>query len=98
MRKIHFVCWSCGHEHDFHGVIGRTAVCPECEEDAHACRNCVFYDQGSAHECREPVAERVKDKERANFCEHFKPGNPETAGRADVDDAKAKLEALFKNL
>ncbi len=98
MRKIHFVCWSCGHEHDFHDVIGRLAVCPSCEEDAHTCRNCVFYDTSSAHDCREPVAERIKDKERGNFCEHFKPGTPETEDRSDVDDARAKLEALFKNL
>ena len=26
-----------------------------------------------AKHCREPIAEEVKDKERANFCDYFKP-------------------------
>jgi hypothetical protein len=50
-----------------------------------------------AKHCREPIAEEVKDKERANFCDYFKPR--EDAYSAKSTDAaaaaQAELEALF---
>lgn len=49
------------------------------------------------HECREPTAEWVADKERGNFCGYFEPFGGERTDAADeVAFAKAKLEALFK--
>ena len=53
--------------------------------------------------CRETEAEPVADKERRNFCEFFEgnpapfaggPGAPATRTRAD--EARARLDALFK--
>jgi hypothetical protein len=57
---------------------------------------CRFYDTRVAKACREPMAEEVKDKERANFCDWFQP-RPD-AYRPPEDRslaAKADLEALF---
>ena len=34
---------------------------------------CVDYDTRVAKHCREPTADEVSDKTRANFCDHFKP-------------------------
>ena len=48
------------------------------------------------------MAELVADKERANFCEYFKPGAAALAGsalrfaRSPGASERAKLEELFK--
>lgn len=34
--------------------------------------HCEFYDPASHWECRESIPERVKDKDRANFCDYFR--------------------------
>jgi hypothetical protein len=57
---------------------------------------CKFYDPGSYNECREVSAERVVDKERANFCDFFilKGSKENPVGREAI--AKQALEDLFK--
>ncbi len=76
---------------------GRRDDCSKCHADVHVCRNCKFYDRAAYNECREPSADRVIEKDRANFCDFYQPGNP--SGPSE-DDAQAKLraaaEALFK--
>lgn len=58
---------------------------------------CEFYDTSVAKSCREPVAEEVTDKERANFCDYFRgqPGVHAAGAASEADAAKAKLEAMF---
>jgi hypothetical protein len=56
---------------------------------------CVFYAPGAYNDCREPQADRVTEKERSNFCDWFEPGSGVPASAAK-DDARVKLEALFK--
>ena len=58
---------------------------------------CVDYDIRVAKHCREPTAEEVHEKMRANFCDFFKPRAaayvpPNTA---EVDRARSELEKLF---
>jgi hypothetical protein len=69
--------------------------CMRCGADLRACVHCVFYAPGSYNDCKESQAERITDKERANPCDYFRPGD-----RAAVADprekAKASLDALFK--
>ncbi len=90
-------CWSCGHSLGDIGKIGFRDECPRCASPLHCCRNCKFYDPGYHNQCREPMAERVVDKERANFCEFFAPA-PDGQHRAKVEkaDVREKLEKLFK--
>jgi hypothetical protein len=64
----------------------------------HACKLCEFYDVSKAKHCREPIAEEVSDKQRANFCDYFKPkeGVYSTKGQSEAEKAKAQLDSLFK--
>lgn len=91
------LCFSCQKEMTFADAkISLREECPHCGADAHVCKNCQFYDPKAYNECREPSADRVKEKERANFCDYFVLNQD---GKAQVDKAaalKAAAEALFK--
>jgi hypothetical protein len=58
---------------------------------------CVYFDPAVPRQCREDGAEEVREKDRLNFCDWFKPS--ETAfdpdRKAEEDGARAALEALF---
>jgi hypothetical protein len=88
-------CFSCGKSWPVIGTVGRRDDCSNCNADLHVCKNCAFYDKNAYNECREPSADVVLDKERANFCDFFQPGSG-----TKVVDKKAELlaaaEALFK--
>jgi len=97
-------CWRCGeHLPETSGsatvgsVIGRLDQCPACSNYLHVCRMCQFYDPQVAEACREDDAEEVKDKQKANFCDYFKPssGAFDAQGAAAADKAKSELDALF---
>lgn len=91
-------CQSCKKELSIGREIGRRDECPHCHADLHSCLNCGFYDPSAPKQCREPVAELVRDKARANFCDHFRfkdwPGAP-TDTTAAGRDRKA-LDDLFR--
>lgn len=91
------ICHACGVKNETGERVGRRDVCRQCDADLHVCLNCEFYDPTAYNECREPQAERVLEKDRANFCDYFTPAGMETA-KTDrpKDDAKKKLEELFK--
>ncbi|NTV13299.1 MAG: hypothetical protein HGA96_05125 [Desulfobulbaceae bacterium] len=81
------------------GKIGFRDECPRCGGDLHICRNCLFYEQQAARQCREPaIPETVRDKERRNLCEYFQPAAPGAVEQGESASAAArrKLEALFK--
>ncbi len=90
-------CWKCGAKlTDLPLPLARRAECPACHAELHVCRMCRHYDTSKAKQCREPMAEEVKDKVRANFCEWFQPGSraytPETAAPVG---ARSALDRLF---
>jgi hypothetical protein len=89
-------CSFCGRQIDLHGRVARGDTCPHCGRDLHCCMQCRFYDPGSYNECREVSAERVVDKERANFCDYFVMRGK--TGKRSGKEALAKqaLEQLFK--
>lgn len=91
------VCWKCGASlEDMSLPLRRLDECRACGAELHACRLCEFFDPAVAKSCREPVAEEVKDKTRANFCDYFRPRAGAYAGVADgAADARAQLESLF---
>jgi predicted RNA-binding Zn-ribbon protein involved in translation (DUF1610 family) len=89
-------CWSCG-QRLVASDYGREDRCPACGKATHACRNCRFYAPGRANDCFEPIAERVVDKERPNFCDLFEPSSKAGGAAAQpADDLRAAAEALFK--
>ena len=91
-------CWKCGHTlEDMSTPLRRRDECPACGTDLHVCRMCEFYDTSVAKSCREPVAEEVTDKERANFCDYFRgrAGVQAAGGVAEAEAARVELDALF---
>ena len=91
-------CWKCGVSlADYSLPLRRLEECRACHAELHVCRMCEFYDTGKAKHCREPIADEVKDKTHANFCDHFKPKTgayvpPDTAA---IDKSRAALDDLF---
>ena len=68
-EQLSFCCWKCGEwVAEVPLPLSRSETCPHCRADFHVCRQCIFYDTSKANACREPVAEPVTDKTRANFC------------------------------
>jgi len=92
-------CWKCGETLDEVPLpLSRTAQCKSCHADLHVCRMCRFYDTSVSNSCTEPLAEKVTDKKRRNFCGYLQPDphafRPDDAGKAE--SAKRQLEALFE--
>jgi hypothetical protein len=92
------ICWKCGSSLEALSLpLQRLDECKQCGAELHVCKLCEWYSISVAKHCREPIAEEVKDKERANFCDYFKP-RPDaysSAPQADAAKAKSELEALF---
>lgn len=100
MRILHPMgkCYFCGKE--FEAPVYRATVCPSCGKDLKICLNCKFYSPGSHYDCRETILEPVRDKERANFCDHFQPGSnyKEGSGRLEKESsAKKAFGNLFED-
>ncbi|HOE15860.1 MAG TPA: hypothetical protein PLX02_00445 [Syntrophorhabdaceae bacterium] len=87
-------CFRC-HAPVADGKVSFKDECPSCRSDLHVCVNCLFYDTGKHNSCREPQADYVKEKDRANFCEYFRFKDDDEQ-RSDRDEAAKKWEALFK--
>jgi hypothetical protein len=74
----------------------RNDECPHCRMDMRSCKNCQYYDPSYHNECREHISEYIPDKERATLCGMYMPFQGVREKGEDVNEAKAKLEALFK--
>ena len=91
-------CWQCGAGLSALSLpLSRRDECPKCRAELHVCRMCVEYDPQRAQQCREPTVEEVRDKQRANFCDYFKPrpGAYAAPASSQTDRARAELEKLF---
>ena len=93
-----YICWSCRHDIDMSTRAQRRDECRACGADLHACKNCRFWDSGYANECRENTAYYIRDREKANFCMAFEFKSTTETDAQEANDARDKLEALFKNL
>lgn len=90
-------CWKCGTQQaDLLLPLARLAECPHCRAELHVCRMCEFYDPVAPQQCREPVADAVSDKQRANFCGYFRLVSRAVPVLGDEAEAsRRQLEALF---
>ena len=88
-------CYFCGALYE--GQVYRTSLCSECGKELKICYSCAFYDSTAPNQCREPRADKVVDKDRANFCDYFSPSEKglEKNGKSDSDDARKSFEDLF---
>src|ERR1700689_3106063 len=86
------VCWRCGASLAALSLpLRRLDVCKACNAELHVCKMCVEYDTSYAKHCREPIAEEVRKKDEANFCDYFKP----KAGAFEIGAGCAFQEVAF---
>ena len=97
LRSAELSCWKCGASlAELTLPLRRLEECRACGAELHVCRLCEFYDTGVAKSCREPVAEEVKDKTHANFCDYFRPRPGAWVAAGDeAERARTELEAMF---
>lgn len=93
------VCWKCGASlAHLTPPLERRDECKQCRAELHVCRMCVDYDTSLAKRCREPTAEEVYDKTKANFCGFFtpRPGAFVAPDQTPAAAARSALEAMFR--
>ncbi len=90
------ICYQCKKEYKVDQGVGRLETCSSCHADLHVCYNCEFYDPKAYNECHESQADRVLDKDKANFCDYFKPGTASNLSSQNKDEKLKALESLFK--
>ncbi|ADC62249.1 hypothetical protein [Allochromatium vinosum] len=90
-------CWYRGAGLD-QSDYGRETCCMACGKPTRVCRNCRHHASGRPNDCLKPLAERVLDKTRANFCEHFESSlTPAAAGTSPApEDLARAAQDLFK--
>lgn len=93
-------CFHCQKINQISDKVHFRDECESCGQDLHSCKQCQNYDEGSYNECKDPSADRILDKEKANYCDFYivKAG---VAGEASSSspsksDLLAQAEALFK--
>jgi hypothetical protein len=90
-------CHACKKELSVDLKVGRKDACTFCGADLRCCLNCVFFDRAASKQCRETVAELVREKEKANFCDYFVfAENRIAASDAGSALARKALDDLFK--
>ena len=59
---------------------------------------CIYFDARVPRQCREDGAEEVRDKDRLNFCDWFKPSDVafDAERKDEEDEAISAAEDLFK--
>lgn len=100
MTELYPTSFKCYHCQKSIPVIGafkvtRTEECPFCTRSLHCCRMCKFYDAKVYNECVEINADRVVDKEKANFCDYFTLSSGDSNGPSK-EDLINSADALFK--
>ena len=95
-----FYCWKCGDELvDLLLPMSRREQCKTCHADQHVCNMCLYFQPNLNNQCDEERADPPVEKDRANFCDYFKPAsNLRASTKQDkLSAAKAELESLFGN-
>ena len=92
------VCWRCGDSLEKLTLpFARMDECSSCNAQLHICRMCIYYDPEVTKACREDDADEVREKERANFCDYFRPAEDtfDAARAASEKNAVNELQGLF---
>ena len=90
-------CFKCNYELELeiNNDLSRSEECPKCGSGLRCCKMCTHYNTNVYNECTEPMADRITEKEKPNFCDYFKLGS----SSFKIDEkasALAKANALFK--
>ena len=98
LKSNQLLCWQCATPVvDEPMPLSTYATCRTCRASLHVCRLCQFDNSTWRSDCNEPRAESVSDREKANFCDWFKPqvGLPASGQSDQPDDAREQLASLF---
>ena len=58
---------------------------------------CTNYAEYAHNECKEPLAEKVRDKEKANLCDYYSlNANAESSAKEAKEKTFDALDDLFK--
>ena len=95
MAQVEVKCFECGTIATFTDRVGIREECQKCRADLHVCKTCKFYDKAAYNECREPQADVILEKTRANRCDYYQPSVGGDSG-PKKDDLLSAAEALFK--
>lgn len=92
-----FTCYKCSVELELstNESIGRAEECPKCFSSIRSCKMCHFYDTTAYNECREPTADRIVEKEKSNFCDHYRLGS-RNIDKNETNNLLSKANSLFK--
>ena len=63
--------------------------------------NCRFYDSSAYNDCSEPAADRVVEKDKANFCDYFSAGAGGTvfsAGGTSRDGNNLVVRGIYNSI
>jgi len=95
-NRVMAVCHRCRKDVPVEGgKVPRESYCPHCHAALHCCPNCRFHSPHAHNQCSEPVAEWVRDKEKANFCDYF---SFRTGGAGEGGDGGASARSAFDDL
>ncbi len=96
-KTMNYYCYKCQKSIPVLGSfkISRSEECPFCNVSLHCCKMCKFFDMHSYNECRETIAERILDKEKANFCDYFEINENVLSGNKK-EDLLSAADSLFK--
>ncbi len=96
-----FYCQACGQSLIITDRVGFKEECPRCTAQLHCCLNCKFYTPGMHNDCQETQADRVVDKDRANFCEYFafvhREQQPNKSSLPEQPTARDRFQSLFSS-
>jgi len=91
-------CHACEKPLPLGRSVGRKEACSFCGADLYCCINCKFYAPSVSKQCREPAAELIKEKTKANFCDYFIFADFRNGERPDsaAKQTRQALDDLFK--
>ena len=91
-------CYKCSAPLDLelNARVNRSEECPKCYANIHSCKMCGFYDKNAYNECKENMANRIVDKEMANFCDYYSLAAI-TNNAKDASSLIEQANSIFKN-
>ena len=98
-KTISVTCYSCHKDTGFtlESKIMRADECQHCYANIHSCKMCKFYDASAYNECHENQADRIIEKENANFCDFFILKGSGKDPHQEKDDLLNNANSLFKD-
>ncbi|MCP2617930.1 hypothetical protein NLC82_00745 [Candidatus Aminicenantes bacterium AC-335-A11] len=91
-----YFCYNCRKKIEINFPIDKSAVCRECGAFLRVCLNCKFYSHFAPHECKEPAAPIIMDKEKPNSCQFFEFLEQKEEEKEIKEKAIKEWEELFK--